>query len=189
MRKPRRFASVVLVGAMLAPACLQTSSYAPDCGKQEGIYVLMAQAVPSATQLPCIRQLPDRWRYSGFQIQNGFARFWLDFDMNTHSLEVDLTQTCSTTGAQLVEPGPDETGSRVFVTPGPPGAPPVARYIEFTGGCIAYRYHLPSGSVPILADQVNGALGFVARADVARVVKRVTGGLTLCGAGEPPCPG
>jgi len=188
VRDPRRFAAVVLAGALLAPACLQASSYAPDCGREEGIFVLMAQAVPSATQLPCIRLLPDRWTYSGFQIQNGIATFWLDFDMNIHALEVDLTHTCSTAGAQPVEPGPDESGSQVFVLERGPGEPPAARFIEFTGGCIAYRYQLPSGSVPILADQVNGALGFVPRSEVAKVLQRESG-LTLCGAGEPPCPG
>lgn len=188
MKGPRRLAAAVLAGALLAPACLQTSSYAPDCGKHEGLFVLMAQAVPSATKLPCLRLLPERWRYSGFQVQNGIATFWLDFDMNIHALEVDLTPTCSTTGAQPVEPGPDEAGSRVFVVERGPGEPPAARFIEFTGGCIAYQYHLPPGSVPTLADQVNGALGFVERAEVAQILNQESG-LTLCGAGEPPCPG
>jgi hypothetical protein len=188
VRSPRRFAVVVCAAALLAPACLRTSAYAPDCGKEEGIFVLMAQAVPTATQLPCIRLLPERWRYSGFQIQNGIARFWLDYDTNVHSLQIDLTQTCSTAGAQPVEPGPDESGSRVLVAAGAPGAPPVARFIEFTGGCITYRYHLPSGSVPTLADEVDAALGFVQRTEVTKVLDRESG-LTLCGAGEPPCPG
>ena len=42
--------------------------------------VLMAQAVPTASQLPCIELLPAGWSVSDIFVRNGRALFALDSD-------------------------------------------------------------------------------------------------------------
>src|SRR5207253_1051072 len=51
----------------------------PECGTGNAM-ILMAQAVPSATRLPCIATLPSGWTFGGADMQRGRARFWLDSD-------------------------------------------------------------------------------------------------------------
>src|SRR5439155_434694 len=52
---------------------------APECGPNHAM-ILSAQAVPSATALPCLSTLPSGWTYGGGDIHSVRARFWLDSD-------------------------------------------------------------------------------------------------------------
>lgn len=46
--------------ALLASACTRvTAAQSPSCGGGDSILPLAAQAVPSATYLPCVRTLPS----------------------------------------------------------------------------------------------------------------------------------
>ena len=84
----------------------------------DGIFVLLAQSVPSATQLPCVSEFPSGWTFGGSNISDGLARFWLDSDRaGIHAVEVALRPSCDTTDAIEQRPAPDEAATRVFVRP------------------------------------------------------------------------
>ena len=38
--------------------------------------ILMAQAVPGATRLPCVASMPIGWQYLGGDFRTGRASFW-----------------------------------------------------------------------------------------------------------------
>lgn len=182
-------ALVVLLGAALAPACASSQSALPACNRTDGgIFVLAAQAVPSATKLPCINGLAAGWMFGGSLIRSGLARFWLDSDVaGIHAVEVDLTARCDTSGAFEVPASADEVGTHVFQAP--VSLPPHfggARYIVFPGGCLSSTYRFARGAPATLALEADAAVSLLAR---ELIVSRVADELdeSLCGADAPPC--
>jgi membrane-associated phospholipid phosphatase/tRNA A-37 threonylcarbamoyl transferase component Bud32 len=149
----------------------------PSCDTNRTM-ILMAQAVPSAEQLPCIRSLPLGWSLSGATIVRGRATFELlvmgggggdgagvQVQMGqgggTPVVEVNLTATCPT-------PGGDQS----------------TRTIEIVGGCITYRSSLPPGVGPIPSFDTTGGLSSVPRSQLVTSVEQEED-LLLCGAGAP----
>jgi hypothetical protein len=184
-------AAAVVTTALAACANGSARSVMPACSRpDQHILVLEAQAVPSATQLPCVAELPAGWSYSGFDIRRDAAQFWLDNDRaGIHAVEVTLAATCDTSGAVAVEPDADEAVTKVFQEPTslPPGFTGY-RFLVFDGGCISYRYTFGSGADPSLTLEAQEALSLVGRGLVVDMV-RTKYGLTLCGAEAPPCVG
>lgn len=174
----------------LLPACANSRNAVVSCRLDEPSLVLTAQAVPSATQLPCLAELPAGWSYAGADIRSDRARFWLDSDRGgIRAVEVELTRTCDTSDAVEVRPAPDEAGARVY-------AEPIAlepalwanRYVVFAGGCVTYRYRFVPDAPSTLSLEAEEALGLFPRSALVRDVEERYG-VTLCGAGAPPCDG
>lgn len=189
MIKRGRVALVMVIASASLAGCTSTTRATPFCTNTDGsVFVLLAQSVPSATQLPCVADLPAGWRYAGSEISSGLARFWLDSDRaGFHAVEVALRKSCDTTDAVEEQPAPDEAGTRVFVrptslTPSFRGE----RFLLFDGGCIDYTFRFASGASSTLAIEAIEALSLLPRATIVRQVLDDPG-LTLCGAGAPPC--
>lgn len=156
----------------------------------DSVFVLLAQSVPSATQLPCVSDFPAGWSFGGSNISSGLGRFWLDSDRGgIHAVEVSLRSSCDTTDAIEERPAPDEAATRVFVRPDSlnPSFTGV-RFLRFKGGCIAYTFRFASDASSTLAIEAIEALSLLPRATIVAQVQDVAG-LTLCGAGAPPCEG
>jgi hypothetical protein len=185
----RAVTAVVVLGAVLGPACASSQSALPACNRtDEQIFVLAAQAVPSATRLPCLTGLPAGWMFGGSLIRSGLVRFWLDSNVaGIHAVEVDLTAGCDTSGATEVPVSEDEVGTRVFQAP--TSLPPHfggTRYIVFPGGCLSSTYRFAPGAPATMALEADAVVSMLAR---RLIVTRVADELdeTLCGAGAPPC--
>ena len=76
-------ACLLLVGCARPVASELTQARQPFCeaGGEPGTFlILMAQAVPSASQLPCVEVLPAGWSVSNTFVRDGRARFALDSD-------------------------------------------------------------------------------------------------------------
>jgi hypothetical protein len=184
-------ALVMVSAAVMLTGCSTVSGRTPFCTKaDDGVFVLLAQSVPSATELPCVSEFPAGWTFGGSDITSGLARFWLDSDRGgIHAVEVSLRPSCDTTDAVEEQPAPDEAGTQVFVrpdslTPSFTGA----RFLLFEGGCIGYTFRFASGASSTLAIEAVEALSMVPRATVVAEVRKDPG-LILCGAGAPPCDG
>jgi hypothetical protein len=137
--------------------------------------ILMAQSVPSAKQLPCIRSLPLGWSLSGATIVRGRATFVLSVGGGGGSLQLQL--------------GPGEESPAIDVTLTPACAKddvPTDRTIEVEGGCVTYHSSLPTGLDPMPSFEADGGLSFVPRSQLVRFVEN-NEDLILCGAGAP-CP-
>jgi tRNA A-37 threonylcarbamoyl transferase component Bud32/membrane-associated phospholipid phosphatase len=142
----------------------------PSCETNRTM-ILMAQAVPSAERLPCIRSLPLGWDLSQATIVRGRATFEL-FVMGADggeggvmpAVDVTLTTTCPATAGD-----------------------PAIKAIEVEGGCVTYRSSLPAGVEPVPSFDAGDGLSFVPRSQLVTFVQQ-NEDLILCGAGAPACP-
>ena len=190
-RMRRASIAALLLLVPLSGCTAGDSGRAPLCTNiDDSVFVLLAQSVPSATQLPCVSDFPAGWSFGGTNIASGLGRFWLDSDRGgIHAVEVSLRSSCDTTDAIEERPAPDEAATRVFVRPDSlnPSFTGV-RFLRFEGGCIAYTFRFASDASSTLAIEAIDALSLLPRATVVAQVQDVAG-LTLCGAGAPPCEG
>lgn len=163
--RPRAWLPLLGVVVLLVSACARvTAPQHASCGGRDSILPLMAQAVPSATYLPCLRTLPPGWTYGGADVRSGSARFWLNSDRaGVHAVEVSLARTCG------ADPAVD------------------GRY-AFPGGCVTYSFGFEGPDASVLSAQVERGLRLLPRSVIVERVRRQTG-LALCGAEAPLCPG
>jgi hypothetical protein len=121
---------------------------------------LMAQAVPTATKLPCIGHLPLGWGTEQATVARGRATFTVAIGSDMVSpVTVTLTETC-----------PADTVLQTF---------------QSDGGCVTYQVPpgTEPGSVPTFDDH---ALRFIDRSELVAAIERDED-LVLCGAEAPPC--
>jgi hypothetical protein len=152
----------------------------PACVPQEKQFnstvVLMAQAVPSASQLPCIRGLPVGWQLTGLKVQAGLAEFSLTSDREgDEALRVEVTRECEVGGATKI-PSPNPQILRyervTRVTNGYGGQ----RHFVYPGGCTTYTFDLQGESQAQALAAVTQALDFVDRETVAQQVNEWSDG-------------
>jgi hypothetical protein len=185
-------AAAVVAGTMVVSGCDTSQYQLVSCTSRsrQTILVLEAQAVPSATLMPCANPLPGGWSVGGFEVRSGLARFWLDSDRaGARAAEARLTSSCDVAGATQLPPT-SRGGPPVqrYEAPAAQQPPATVRYYLFTGGCVTYRLAFSRQSSPALFDQADQFLGFTTRARYVNDVRNKQG-LTLCGAGAPPCSG
>ena len=122
---------------------------------------LMAQAVPSATRLPCVASLPVGWSVGTAETIRGKANFAVGVgDGSSEPVTVTLTESC---------PAPVEGTEQ----------------IPIDGGCVTYTSTITDPDVPSFAP--GGGLSFTSRADLVAAVA-AEDDQVLCGALAPPCP-
>jgi hypothetical protein len=178
------------VAAVVMSGCGSRHYNQVSCtASHQSIFVLEAQAVPSATLIPCTLPLPGGWSYGGSEVRSGLVRFWLDSDRaGAHAAEVRLTRTCDVAGATQLPPASGSAPVRRYQEPAARQPHATMRYYLFTGGCVRYRFSFTRQTAPGLFDQADQFLGFTPRSVYVNGV-RDDHGLTLCGAEAPPCPG
>jgi hypothetical protein len=145
--------------------------------------LLMAQAVPTASLLPCIRTLPVGWKFGNLEAMNGRGRFWLDSDRaGARALRVSVTNRCDVGSAsETASPWPGvRRFERIDISD--------ARYSAdwfflYSGGCVQYQFNMRGPSSEDEVRAVSTALDFAKRTDLARSVSDYSHGrLTL----DPP---
>ena len=161
-----------------------------NCPIQDSeLFVLMAQSVPSATLIPCIESVPAGWSYGGSDVSDTVARFWLNSDRGgRHAVEVSLEASCRIIGAVDVTNSTSEGGVRVYVNEFDLHPFSANKYFVFPGGCVTYRYRFGPEAEATLALEADEAVTFGLRTVLVAEVQEELG-LTLCGAGAPPCVG
>lgn len=193
MRSRLRRAGVLVAAAaiLLVPACKASSHPQVFCegGHRQSLLHLSAQAVPSATFIPCIERLRPGWSYGGSEVRSGFARFWLNSDrVGADALDVTMTGTCNVSGDTQVALGAGDAGLRLYEEPTVQHPEVTVRHYVFTGGCVTVRYSFTRQTAPSIFDEAERLLGYNPRSMYVSSLRRDTG-LTLCGAEAPPCPG
>ena len=176
--------ATIQVVDMFSPAHDLDIAGSPDCGTDE-VEVLMAQAVPSATRIPCLAALPAGWELGGVHVERHEARFWLDSDQaGDHAVEATLLRPGDCEVGDATPTPSDEIGTERFERPEqlPPGLK-TTRYYLFDGGCVTYEFAFADDADAELIFDVEEALGFEPRTDLVERVADATGGLALCGAG------
>jgi hypothetical protein len=157
-------------------------SHEPACtyqGRQgTALVVLMAQAVPTASQLPCVELRPPGWTVGDVFVRNGRARFNLDSDrVGLKAVQVVLEQFCTIGEATRVPS--DHAGTRRYqeiISIEPGRRYQGAVHYLFPGGCVTYRLDFRSDEQARPLGEVSLALGFVTRDALRQTVEEVTDG-------------
>jgi tRNA A-37 threonylcarbamoyl transferase component Bud32 len=137
---------------------------------------LQAQAVPTASMVPCVQSLPVGWTVANVAVNDGRSLITLNHDRaGDAALIVRLTASCAPGGA--VE-GPSQTeGVRRYQgTESRTGEFTVTWYDQFPGGCVTSRLHLTSDPNGEFAAQAPQVLGFTTRAALAEALRQRSDG-------------
>ena len=179
---------LVAVACLLLAGCVRPVSTElaqtrePACryqGRQgTALMVLMAQAVPTASQLPCVELLPAGWSVSDVFVRSGRVRFSLDSDrVGSRAVQVVLEQFC--TLGQVTRVPSDHSGTRRYqqVISIEPGRRYLgAVYYLFPGGCVTYHLDFRSDEQARPLAEVVLALGFVSRDALRQTLDDFTDG-------------
>jgi hypothetical protein len=124
----------------------------------------MAQSVPSASLVPCVRSLPVGWSVANVAVNNGRSLITLDHDRaGDAALVVRLTAACDPSGA--VEGPSQRPGVRHLQrTESRTGGEFAATWFDqFPGGCVTSRLQLTTDPNGEFAAQAPYVFGFTTR--------------------------
>jgi hypothetical protein len=185
----RRLLLLAMAGLLLAGCARPVASEfiqirQPFCesGGQPGtpFLVLMAQAVPSASQLPCMESRAACRGGSEVFVRDGRARFALNSDrVGMHAVQVVLERTCQFEGDTATRVPSDEPGMRRFEQIGEvrPGVGFTGtRFYIFKGGCVSYRFQFDTEERAGPIGEVTLALSFISRDALRTLIRETTDG-------------
>jgi tRNA A-37 threonylcarbamoyl transferase component Bud32/membrane-associated phospholipid phosphatase len=145
------------------------------CTDREALW-LMAQAVPSASLVPCVQVLPVGWTLADVRVNDGRARITFDTDRAGRSaVEVQLAASCDLTGAVEVSSGQPTARRYLRTDRDAPGFSATRSHV-FPGGCISERFVAPPANGRLLASDASTAIGFITRDELAEALGRRSSG-------------
>ncbi len=174
----------LLAGAVLLAGCAQPVSLSSgelacrvgDDGEPANGVVLMAQAVASASWVPCLDAVPLGWHLSEVEVRNGSGRFWLDSDRDgIRAIEVRLSAACDTRDATEI-PTDRPDGRRYEQVSQVSPAYVGTRHYVFEGGCLSMLFRLGGDDRAEPLGVASQGIDVVPRADVEAHVRDKSGG-------------
>jgi hypothetical protein len=154
--------------------CASSGDSVPGCGEPLRLAIL-AQSVPSASYLPCIRSLPPGWTTAGFSATHDGTSFLLNSDRSAgQPVTVRLTTACRISGTS---PSPARAPGVLTYTRLDSIRPRFAGrlYDVFPGGCVTYAFDFSHGSQIALMEQFKAAVGLYPRQQLRLVLKQKLG--------------
>jgi hypothetical protein len=145
------------------------------CSDLEPLW-LMAQSVPSASLVPCVRSLPIGWTVAEVAVNNGRSVITVDHDRaGQRAVVVRLTAACDLAGATEVTS--EQPGARRYlrIDRNAPGFS-ATRFYVFQGGCVAERFAAPAAGGWQLTSETTSAIGFTTRQELRQALEERSGG-------------
>jgi hypothetical protein len=150
------------------------------CGDLEPLW-LMAQSVPSASLVPCLRPqlMPVGWSVAEVAVNNGRSVITLDHDRGGRAAMVirltASTASCDVAGATAVPSVHPETRRWLPIDPNAPGFSGTRAYV-FPGGCVTQRYRAAGSSGLRMSDTASTEVGFITREELRQALSQRSGG-------------
>jgi membrane-associated phospholipid phosphatase/tRNA A-37 threonylcarbamoyl transferase component Bud32 len=152
-----------------------------DCAADLEPLWLMAQAVPSASLVPCVSSLPAGWRFITVPeetTQSAARNGWSIFTLRKYlvgSLLVRLSATCDTTGA--VQQPSDQPGAQRYERTGQgPSGRAATWYTVFPGGCVTAQLDWTSAADAGIATEARSIIDFTTRQALQQALEQRSGG-------------
>ncbi|HEX5300086.1 MAG TPA: hypothetical protein VFW50_24120 [Streptosporangiaceae bacterium] len=162
-------------GAAISLAgCATSAGTVPGCGDPLRL-AIVAQSVPSAAYLPCLRDLRPGWTASGFAPSQAGTSFLLDSDRSPgRPVTVRLTASCRISGAS---PSPARAPGALTYTRLESIRPRFAGHLYdvFPGGCVTYTFDFRHGSQIALTEEFETAVGLYPQQQLRLELKRKLG--------------
>jgi hypothetical protein len=178
---------VLLTGASGCSGSIELGSSAvgmPRCPVQQtatpdhvsSALLLLAQSVPTAARLPCVRALAVGWTFQRLNARSAQTRFFLDSDREgSHAVTVTLARSCDVTGAAEVTS--DQPGTQRFEREQPGTSRFRAdRYYVYRGGCVRYQLNLRNRADAESMRAISDMLQLVDRELLRRYVHQYSDG-------------
>ena len=156
----RRWVAVVVSLSMIVAACGDDTRHlsvgpTPLCESVDPqTLLLMAQAVPSASLVPCLIALPEGWEFERAEIETGEATLTFDND-GVGDVEISIVPGCSATGVRVEVQGGDR---RTWVAQ---DDREMVQTTEFDGGCVVVE-----SPARLAASELTRQISFVTRDDL-----------------------
>jgi membrane-associated phospholipid phosphatase/tRNA A-37 threonylcarbamoyl transferase component Bud32 len=146
-----------------------------DCTDLEPLW-LQAQAVPSASLVPCVRALPVGWSLSNVAVNDGRSVIALHHDRTgVDAMVARLTAGCDV--GQATEQASSQPGVRRYQRVERQGpAYSAVRFDVFPGGCVTTRIRALDSSRAEVTGAAPGILGYTSREALAQDLERRSGG-------------
>jgi membrane-associated phospholipid phosphatase/tRNA A-37 threonylcarbamoyl transferase component Bud32 len=146
---------------------------------------LEAQAVPSATLVPCLRSLPVGWSLSNVTVNNGRSVLTLDNDRaGAGVMVIRLAATCDPAGASQVLSDQPGTRRLMLIHDLAPTFS-ATRFDVFTGGCVSTQLTAPVASRAEITSEASLILGFTTRQTLQDALEQRSGGRLRLDQGGP----
>jgi hypothetical protein len=182
---------VAVAAAVLAAGCgsaigdpLRVLPCTPSDGELDKQMVLMAQSVPTASAVPCMRAELDDWFLDDLDSWDGSTRIEFSRLIDQVALRIYLTRTCDRGGAS--ETATDQPGTRRFDQRiRTASSYRDRRFYLLPGACVTYEFGLTGAGADEAADDISRAIGFVSRDQLADQVHKYSGGLLQLDPGRP----
>ncbi|MFL6222229.1 MAG: hypothetical protein ACJ75K_05250, partial [Actinomycetes bacterium] len=146
-----------------------------SCGDLEPLWV-QAQAVPSASLVPCVQYLPVGWSVARVTVNDGRSVITLDHDRTGgDAMAARLTAGCDV--GQAAEQASGQSGVRRYQLverQGPDFS--AVRFDVFPGGCVTTRIRALASSKAEVTAAAPGILGFTPRQQLAQALEQRSGG-------------
>jgi hypothetical protein len=166
-------AAMLVTAAGTLTGCATLNDPVPGCGDPLRL-VIVAQSVPGAAYIPCIRQLPPGWSASAFDPARGRTRFTLTSDLApTTPVVVQLAAACKIDGAT---PSSSRAAGVQTYTRLPSISPRLvgSLYDVFRGGCVSYSFSFDRQQYALIG-QFESAIGLYSRQQLRLTLKRKLG--------------
>jgi tRNA A-37 threonylcarbamoyl transferase component Bud32/membrane-associated phospholipid phosphatase len=146
---------------------------------------LLAQSVPSASLVPCLRPLPVGWMMGTVTINDGRSVIPLNHDRaGPGVLVIRLTATCDTRGATEVSSDQPQVRRYQRIDRQTPRLE-TTRFDRFQGGCVTAQATVPAANQTEITSQLPTILGYTSRQALQQALdERSNGRLRL----DPPTP-
>ncbi|MEO1059889.1 MAG: hypothetical protein AAFZ07_00620 [Actinomycetota bacterium] len=163
--------AALAVAVLAGASCSVEQTLPPPHCDREGSGLIVAQSVPDAELVPCVRRLPAGWEVDGVRIDDGGTRVRFDSDRAGDDAAVlHFTRSCELGDAVAIpsdQPGADRLEDIERLTPGFRAD----RYYTFDGGCVRWRFDFDDGAPAGLAVELGGALLLLSRDDVNEILR------------------
>jgi hypothetical protein len=176
---------VAVAVAVLATGCsegvgnpVRVLPCTPSGDRLDKRMILMAQSVPTASAVPCVRTELDDWFLDDIDSWDGRTNIEFSRLIDQVALQIDLTRTCDRGAA--TETATDQPGTRRFderIRTG--GSYRDRRFYLLPGACLAYQFQLTGTGTEAAAEEISRAIGLVSRDQLADQVRRYSGGRLL----------
>jgi hypothetical protein len=173
---------VAVAVALLAAGCgssigdpVRILPCTPSSHELDKRMVLMAQSVPTASAVPCMRTKLDDWFLDDLDSWDGRTRILFSRLIDEFALTIELTRTCDRGSAS--ETATDQPGTRRFDQRIRTGSSyRDRRFYLLPGACVTYEFKLTGTEAEKAAGDISRAIGFVSRDQLADQVRRYSGG-------------
>jgi membrane-associated phospholipid phosphatase/tRNA A-37 threonylcarbamoyl transferase component Bud32 len=157
------------------------------CSELEPLW-LMAQSVPSASQVPCVRTRLPGWTVAEVAVNDGRSQVTLNHDRAGNAAVVLwLTNACDPGDAKEAPSDVPQVQRYERVDQLGGGRYGATWYERFPGGCVTYRLRSASDPTGRFAVEAPSLLGFTSRAALRQALEERSGGrLRLDAGGEAP---